>query len=99
MTLWDFVIGVLFGIIVSCMSQISRRMGKFILSRIGVFFVVQNSRTASIRAVYTAESAMSAVRRPGAQRAYICEVAKQTVIMKLQGQLLTGDSHVGHDNY
>ncbi|KAF8530074.1 sulfate transporter family-domain-containing protein [Hysterangium stoloniferum] len=73
MTLWDFVIGVLFGIVVSC-----------------VFFVVQNSQARSIRGMYTGESTISTVRRPGAQRAYIREVAKQTFIMKLQGHLFFG---------
>ena len=52
---------------------------------LGVFFVVQNSQSSSIRASYTGESAISTVRRPGAHRAYIREVAKQTVVMKLQG--------------
>ncbi|GJJ14251.1 hypothetical protein Clacol_008515 [Clathrus columnatus] len=44
----------------------------------------------SIRAVYTGDSALSAVRRPGAQREYIREVARQTLIMKLQGHLFFG---------
>ncbi|KAJ3491948.1 hypothetical protein NLJ89_g11288 [Agrocybe chaxingu] len=68
MTVWDFVIGVLFGIIVSCF-----------------FFVVQNSQLRSIRAMYTGDLAMSAVRRPSLQRAYIREVSKQTTILRLQG--------------
>ncbi|KAJ7119614.1 sulfate transporter family-domain-containing protein [Mycena epipterygia] len=73
MTVWDFVIGVLFGIIVSCF-----------------FFVVQNSQRTSIRALYTGETAMSTVRRPSSQRAYIREVSKQTTILRLQGFLFFG---------
>ncbi|KAF8197043.1 sulfate transporter family-domain-containing protein [Pholiota molesta] len=73
MTVWDFVIGVLFGIIVCCF-----------------FFVVQNSQLRSIRAIYTGDLAMSAVRRPSLQRAYIREVSKQTTILRLQGFLFFG---------
>lgn len=78
MTVWDFVVGVLFGIIVSCF-----------------FFVVQNSQRRSIRALYTGESAMSAVRRPSFQRTYLREVSKHTTIVRLQGFLFFGTiSHV-----
>ncbi|KAF4622171.1 hypothetical protein D9613_009345 [Agrocybe pediades] len=73
MTVWDFVIGVLFGIIVCCF-----------------FFVVQNSQLPSIRAMYTGDLAMSAVRRPSLQRAYIRDVSKQTTILRLQGFLFFG---------
>ncbi|KAH8105254.1 sulfate transporter family-domain-containing protein [Cristinia sonorae] len=73
MTVWDFVIGVLFGIIMSC-----------------CFFVVQNSQRKSIRALHTGEAAMSTVRRPGAHRAYIREVSRQTTIVRLQGFLFFG---------
>ncbi|KAF9039031.1 sulfate anion transporter [Panaeolus papilionaceus] len=73
MTVWDFVIGVLFGIVVSCF-----------------FFVVQNSQLKSIRAMYTGDLVMSAVRRPSLQRAYIQEVAKQTMVLRLQGFLFFG---------
>ncbi|KAJ7086439.1 sulfate transporter family-domain-containing protein [Mycena belliarum] len=73
MTVWDFVIGVLFGIVVSCF-----------------FFVVQNSQRTSIRALHTGETAMSTVRRPSSQRAYIREVSKQTTILRLQGFLFFG---------
>ncbi|KAF8896886.1 hypothetical protein CPB84DRAFT_1815880 [Gymnopilus junonius] len=73
MTVWDFVIGVLFGIIVCCF-----------------FFVVQNSQLRSIRAMYTGDLAVSAVRRPSLQRAYIREVSKQTTILRLQGFLFFG---------
>ncbi|KAH9475182.1 hypothetical protein JR316_0012293 [Psilocybe cubensis] len=73
MTVWDFVIGVLFGIIVCCF-----------------FFVVQNSQLRSVRAMYTGDLAMSAVRRPSLQRAYIREVSKQTTILRLQGFLFFG---------
>jgi hypothetical protein len=51
----------------------------------GFFFVVQNSHRRSIRAVFTGDTAMSAVRRPSVQRAYIREVAKQTTVLRLQG--------------
>ncbi|KAJ3551621.1 hypothetical protein NP233_g13047 [Leucocoprinus birnbaumii] len=54
------------------------------------FFVVQNSQRKSIRAIYTGDTAMSAVRRPSLQRAYIREVAKQTTILRLQGFLFFG---------
>ncbi|KDR73007.1 hypothetical protein GALMADRAFT_745144 [Galerina marginata CBS 339.88] len=73
MTAWDFVVGVLFGIIVCCF-----------------FFVVQNSQLRSIRAMYTGDLAMSAVRRPSLQRAYIREVSKQTTVLRLQGFLFFG---------
>ncbi|KAL5522025.1 hypothetical protein ACEPAF_1881 [Sanghuangporus sanghuang] len=73
MTLWDFVVGVLFGIVVCCF-----------------FFVVQNSRRRSVRAMFTGESAMSAVRRPSSHRDYIRQVAKQTVVLRLQGFLFFG---------
>jgi len=73
MTVWDFVIGVLFGIIMSCF-----------------FFVVQNSQRRSIRALHTGDTAISTVRRPGAHRAYIREVSKQTTIVRLQGFLFFG---------
>ncbi|KAK7681788.1 hypothetical protein QCA50_015135 [Cerrena zonata] len=73
MTVWDFVIGVLFGIIMSCF-----------------FFVIQSSQRRSIRALYTGETAMSTIRRPGAHRAYLREVSKQTTILRLQGFLFFG---------
>ncbi|KAG9045458.1 hypothetical protein FS837_006274 [Tulasnella sp. UAMH 9824] len=73
MSLWDFVIGVLFGIVLAC-----------------IFFVVQNSRRRSIRALYTGASSMSTVRRPSAHREYLREVGKQTVITRLQGFLFFG---------
>ncbi|CCL98492.1 uncharacterized protein FIBRA_00490 [Fibroporia radiculosa] len=73
MTVWDFVVGVLFGIIVSCF-----------------FFVVQSSQRRSIRSLHTGETVMSSVRRPGAHRAYIQEVSKQTTILRLQGFLFFG---------
>ncbi|RPD58190.1 hypothetical protein L226DRAFT_466264 [Lentinus tigrinus ALCF2SS1-7] len=73
MTVWDFVMGVLFGIVVSC-----------------VFFVVQSSQRRSIRALYSGDSVMSTVRRPGAHRAYLREVSKQTTILRLQGFMFFG---------
>jgi len=54
---------------------------------IGFFFVVQNSRLRSIRAMYTGDLAISAVRRPSLQRAYVREVSKQTTILRLQGEV------------
>ncbi|CDO73882.1 hypothetical protein BN946_scf185016.g39 [Trametes cinnabarina] len=73
MTVWDFVTGVLFGIIVSC-----------------IFFVVQSSQRRSIRALHTGDSVMSTVRRPGAHRAYLRDVTKQTTIVRLQGFMFFG---------
>ena len=85
MTAWDFVIGVLFGIIVCCMhdflAQVPRSHGIYL----GFFFVIQNSQLRSIRAMYTGNLSISAVRRPSLQRAYIREVSKQTTILRLQG--------------
>ncbi|KAG5643844.1 hypothetical protein DXG03_009575 [Asterophora parasitica] len=78
MTVWDFVVGVIFGIIASCF-----------------FFVVQNSQRKSIRSLHSGETAMSTVRRPSLQRAYLREVSKQTTILMLQGFLFFGTiSHV-----
>ncbi|KAI0314568.1 sulfate transporter family-domain-containing protein [Amylostereum chailletii] len=73
MTAWDFVIGVLFGLIVSCF-----------------FFVIQNSRRRSIRAVHSGTTLMSTVRRPSLHRDYIREVSKQTTVVRLQGFLFFG---------
>lgn len=73
MTVWDFVVGVLFGIVMCCF-----------------FFVVQNSRRRSIRALHSGSAAMSTVRRPSLQRAYLREVSKQTTILRLQGFLFFG---------
>ncbi|KAK7036773.1 hypothetical protein VNI00_011439 [Paramarasmius palmivorus] len=73
MTVWDFVVGVLLGIVIS-----------------SLFFVVQNSQRRSIRSVHTGETAMSTVRRPSSQRAYIKEVSKQTTVIRLQGFLFFG---------
>ncbi|KAI0821728.1 sulfate transporter family-domain-containing protein [Trametes gibbosa] len=73
MTVWDFVTGVLFGIVVSC-----------------VFFVVQSSQRQSVRALCTGDSVMSTVRRPGAHRAYLRDVSKQTTILRLQGFMFFG---------
>jgi len=93
MTVWDFVIGVLFGIIACCTSVICRRDGMGMsnshIGFSGFFFVVQNSQRRSIRAIYTGDHAMSAVRRPSLQRAYIREVSRQTTILRLQGRVNT----------
>ena len=56
----------------------------------GVFFVVQSSQRRSIRALYSGDSVMSTVRRPGAHRAYLREVSKQTSILRLQGFMFFG---------
>jgi SulP family sulfate permease len=89
MTVYDFVIGVLFGILISCRSF--PFSSPFHLTYFaGVFFVVQSSRSRSIRTIYTGESAMSSVRRPSAHRDYLREVAKQTTVVRLQGFLFFG---------
>lgn len=86
MTVWDFVVGVLFGIVVSCKKFIYTYLLHLLTHySIGFFFVVQNSQRRSIRAIHTGETAMSTVRRPGAHRAYIREVSRQTMIVRLQG--------------
>ena len=88
MTAWDFVIGVLFGIVVSCerCRRIPKETGaNSCFNYQGFFFVVQNSQLRSIRAIHTGDTTMSAVRRPSMQRAYIREVSKQTTILRLQG--------------
>ena len=91
MTVWDFVIGVLFGIIVSCKCRVSlSSFFKVTQFPQGFFFVVQNSQRLSIRAFYAGDAAMSTVRRPAAHRAYIREVSKQTRILQLQGFLFFG---------
>jgi SulP family sulfate permease len=86
MTAFDFVIGVLFGIVLACKDLTLVWTVTVDIHPIptGFFFVVQNSRTRSIRAVYTGDTAISTVRRPSAHRAYLQEVGRQTVIMKLQ---------------
>src|SRR5258706_15012309 len=61
-----------------------RGYSKYLSATAGFFFVVQNSRNPSIRAVYTGDTAISTVRRPSAHRAYLQEVERQTMIMKLQ---------------
>src|SRR5258706_14335667 len=61
-----------------------RGYSKYLSATAGFFFVVQNSRNPSIRAVYTGDTAISTVRRPSAHRAYLQEVGRQTMIMKLQ---------------
>jgi SulP family sulfate permease len=86
MTIFDFVIGVLFGIALACkrFKPGLGGYGKYESATIGFFFVVQNSRNPCIRAVYTGDTAISTVRRPSAHRAYLQEVGRQTMIMKLQ---------------
>lgn len=92
MTVWDFVIGVLFGIVVSCMSSHPPFLvpAQFLINLSGFFFVVQNSQRRSIRALHTGDTAMSTVRRPSVQRAYLREVSKQTTILRLQGTCIIG---------
>ena len=91
MTVWDFVIGVLFGIVVSCKQVFRQYPLPLLTMSLGFFFVLQNSRRNSIRTVFTGENAISAVRRPNAQRAYIREASKQTMILRLQG-IITKDN-------
>lgn len=55
---------------------------------LGFFFVIQNSQLRSIRAMHPGDFAISAVRRPSLQRAYIREVARQTTILRLQGLII-----------
>ena len=92
MTVWDFVIGVLFGIIASCMPF--PFPGHLFLTLLpghaGFFFVVQSSQRHSIRALYSGDSIMSTVRRPGAHRTYLHEASKQTTIVRLQGFMFFG---------
>lgn len=64
---------------------------------------MQNSQRRSIRTLHTGETAISTVRRPSAHRAYIREVSRQTMILRLQGKffqsaikvLLSINSHPG----
>ena len=86
MTIFDFIIGVLIGIVLACKS-FGPSLGCVVnihLVLTGFFFVVRHSRIPSIRTVYTGDMAISNVRRPSAHRAYLQEVGRQTVIMKLQ---------------
>jgi len=89
MTAWDFVVGVLFGIVVSCERCPPNSKRESNANRDsdcqGFFFVVQNSQSRSIRAIFTGDTTMSAVRRPSLQRAYIREISKQTTVLRLQG--------------
>ena len=85
MAVWDFVMGVLFGIIASCELPAVAIAIMIRLFFIGVFFVVQSSQRRSIRTIQTGEMAVSSVRRPSLQREYIRQVSKQTTIIKLQG--------------
>lgn len=55
-----------------------------------MFFVVQSSQRQSIRALHSGGSVMSTVRRPGAHRAYLRDVSKQTTILRLQGFMFFG---------
>ncbi|EJD50688.1 sulfate anion transporter [Auricularia subglabra TFB-10046 SS5] len=78
MSVWDFVIGVLAGIVFCCALIFTLRS------------VIQTSQARSIRTLHTGSSAMSTVRRPPAHREYIKKVAKQTAIMRLQGFIFFG---------
>lgn len=73
MTLWDFVVGILAGIILACL-----------------FFVVQNSRRKTVRAIFDGSIARSTVRRHMTQRRFLDVVGTQTQILKLQGFLFFG---------
>ena len=89
MTAWDFVIGVLFGIVVSCerCPWNSERgwNANMSLNFQGFFFLIQNSQMQSICAIHMGNTTMSAICRPSLQRAYIWEVSKQTTILCLHG--------------
>jgi len=93
MTVWDFVVGVLFGIVISC-KQLHGSFLRIMLtaasSSTGLFFVVQNSQRRSIRVMHTGEKTLSTVRRPSAHRAYLREVSQQTTVLHLQGFLFFG---------
>ena len=89
MMAWDFVIGVLFGIVVSCEHCLwnSERgwNANMSLNFHGFFFMIQNSQMWSIHAIHTGDTTMSAIHRPSLQQAYIQEVSKQTTILCLHG--------------
>ena len=92
MTTWDFVVGVLFGIVISC-EHPHRSFLELMLTpthQSGLFFVVQNSQRRSIRVIHTGEMTLSTVRRPSAHRAYLREVSQQTTVLQLQGFLFFG---------
>jgi SulP family sulfate permease len=90
MTVWDFVIGVLFGIVISCERPVLWvDATQLRIDGLAFFFVIQNSQQKSIRSFHTGETAISSVRRPSSQRAYIREVSKQTTILRLQGTIIS----------
>ena len=95
MTVWDFVIGVLFGIVVCCKICFSScfRVTQAAVVLLGFFFVIQNSQGQSIRAILTGESVVSTVRRPSSHRAYIKDVSKQTCVLRLQGSSYPNSSY------
>ncbi|ELU36902.1 sulfate anion transporter [Rhizoctonia solani AG-1 IA] len=82
MSVYDFVIGVLFGIVLACKPSPTQPVFPFQVSPApqGFFFVVQNSRRQCIRALYYGDTSMSTVRRPSAHRQFIREAACQGMI-------------------
>ncbi|QRW22937.1 sulfate anion transporter [Rhizoctonia solani] len=92
MSVYDFVIGVLFGIVLACKPSPTQPVFPFQVSPApqGFFFVVQNSRRQCIRALYYGDTSMSTVRRPSAHRQFIREAACQTAILRLQGMIFFG---------
>lgn len=55
-----------------------------------LFFVMQTSRRNAVRSVFNGNSARSTVRRHAAQRRFLDEAGRQTVICKLEGALFFG---------
>lgn len=55
-----------------------------------LFFVMQTSRRNAVRSVFNGHMARSTVRRHAAQRRFLDEAGRQTVICKLQGALFFG---------
>lgn len=55
-----------------------------------LFFVMQTSRQNAVRSVFNGNAARSTVRRHAAQRRFLGEVGRQTLIFKLQGSLFFG---------
>jgi SulP family sulfate permease len=92
MNVWDFVTGVFFGIIVSCVSPFFPT--SLLLTQTpapsGFFFVVQSSRHRAVRAITSGPAIMSTVRRPSAHREYLRAVSAQTAVLRLQGFLFFG---------
>ncbi|CAD6985731.1 unnamed protein product [Tilletia controversa] len=74
MTYWDFVIGILAGIVFACLF----------------FVLQASRRRNTIRAIFDGSIARSTVRRHITQRRFLEQVGTQTQILKLQGFLFFG---------